>query len=373
MFVPAIHLLLPESFDSSSQWFPVGISFFSFTQLAYLVDCYRGIASKSSPLSFAAYVLFFPHLIAGPILRHAESIPEFEHGRQATDVEVVEGIELFIRGMVRKTLVADPLGAYIDPLFSSIESGSSFGMAGSWLLIVCYAFQLYLDFSGYSMMAVGLARMLGYRIPINFDAPYRAVGIIDFWRRWHMSLSSFLRDYLYIPLGGSRRGTLMKYRNLLITMALGGLWHGSTLSFAIWGLLHGLLLVFEHMIRGRSLTRGDSLTDHKSLRLLVQLLTFGLVVWAWVPFRIESLDAALRFWGSLLGVSGDFVIPSPKTVLIPLLIGFLIVVFEQRARTTEEAVASLSQSRRSLILHGAGLVVALMAVGTSAEYLYARF
>ena len=372
LVIPIFGSILPSALQFHSPWFPVGISFFSFTQVAYLIESYRGAAIRASLLTFASYVLFFPHLVCGPILRQAETIPELEAGSCATNQQLIEGLQLLIRGMIRKTLIADPLGVYIQPLIASIESGSSFGVRGSWVVIICYAFQIYFDFSGYSMMAVGIARMLGYRIPINFDAPYRSLGIIDFWRRWHISLSIFLRDYLYIPLGGGRRGRGIQYRNLLITMTLGGLWHGSTFNFALWGMIHGCLLVGEHMIRARR-PRIIDLIGGRFLRLFGQMLTFALVVLAWVPFRFEHIGTVWRFWGNLFGLGGEFGTPWPNSIILPLLLGLVFVIMERRTQTIENSVASLKQSKLSLMIHGLGFVVALLASGTTTEFLYARF
>ena len=372
LVVPIFGSILPSALQFHSPWFPVGISFFSFTQVAYLIESYRGAAIRASLLTFASYVLFFPHLVCGPILRQAETIPELEAGSCATNQQLIEGLQLLIRGMIRKTLIADPLGVYIQPLIASIESGSSFDMRGSWIVIICYAFQIYFDFSGYSMMAIGIARMLGFRIPVNFDAPYRSIGIIDFWRRWHMSLSSFLRDYLYIPLGGSRRGRAIQYRNLILTMTLGGLWHGSTFNFALWGLIHGCLLIGEHMIRDKQ-PRIIERLEGEFMRPIVQLLTFGLVVLAWVPFRFESMDTVWRFWGNLFGLGGESSTPWPNTIILPLLLGLIFVIMERRTRTIEDTVSSLKQTKRSLLIHGLGFVLAILASGTTTEFLYARF
>lgn len=372
LVVPIFGSILPSSLQFHSPWFPVGISFFAFTQVSYLIDSYRGTATRASLLSFASYVLFFPHLVSGPILRQAETIPELEEGSYATHQQLIEGVQLLIRGMIRKNLIADPLGLYIQPLIASIESGSSFDMRGSWIVIICYAFQIYFDFSGYSMMAIGIARMLGFRIPVNFDAPYRSFGIIDFWRRWHMSLSSFLRDYLYIPLGGSRRGRAIQYRNLILTMTLGGLWHGSTFNFALWGIIHGCLLIGEHMIRDKQ-PRIIERLEGEFMRPIVQLLTFGFVVLAWVPFRFESIDTVWRFWGNLFGLGGELSTPWPNTIILPLLLGLIFVIMERRTRTIEDTVSSLKQTKRSLLIHGLGFVLAILASGTTTEFLYARF
>ncbi len=372
MIEPLLRALFGIEVLEHSPWFPVGISFFTFTQIAYLVDCRRGRAATTTFIPYATFVIFFPHLVAGPVLRHQETIPELIDAKQATTSQVVEGCQLLIRGIVRKALIADPLGAYIQPYFNSIESGGTFNTWSAWLLILGFGFQLYFDFSGYSMMAIGIARILGYQIPINFDAPYRSIGIIDFWRRWHMSLSIFLRDYLYIPLGGSREGLSRQYRNLMATMILGGLWHGSTINFALWGLLHGVLLVAEHDFRRRSKFADGQL--HNSLaRILGALITFVVVLFTWVPFRVENLMSIVRFWGSLLGAGGEFHIQNSIWVILPLILGAVMVLSERRARTLPELVGNLTSSPRVLVGYGVGLMVALAASGSTVDFLYARF
>jgi alginate O-acetyltransferase complex protein AlgI len=372
MIEPVLRALFGLDLLQHSPWFPVGISFFTFTQIAYLVDCRRGNAETTTFIPYATFVIFFPHLVAGPVLRHSETIPELIKAKKATTSQVVEGCQLLISGIVRKALIADPLGAYIQPYFKSIESGGTFNTWSAWILILCFGFQLYFDFSGYSMMAIGIARMLGYQVPINFDAPYRSIGIIDFWRRWHMSLSAFLRDYLYIPLGGSREGLSRQYRNLMITMILGGLWHGSTINFALWGLFHGVLLVAEHDFRRRSKFADRQL--HNSLtRILGILITFVVVLFTWVPFRLENLMSIVRFWGSLLGVGGEFHIQNTIWVVLPLLLGAVMVLSERRARTLPELAGNLTSSPRVLVGYGVGLMVALVASGSTVDFLYARF
>lgn len=210
--------------------------------------------------------------------------------------------------------------------------------------------------------------MLGFSIPINFDAPYRSVGIIDFWRRWHISLSVFLREYLYIPLGGSKRGKLVHARNLLLTMTLGGLWHGSTLNFALWGLIHGTLLTAEHLIRSRFKSFGS-----RKLGVTAQLLTFTLVVIAWVPFRFEHLRTALSFWKAMFGLASGISVPAPIAVFMPFALGVLLILKERRSRNAEDLVEGTRQTTMTLLMYGIVLVIALVASGTTNEFLYARF
>jgi D-alanyl-lipoteichoic acid acyltransferase DltB (MBOAT superfamily) len=216
---------------------PLGISFFTFTQIAFLVDAYQGKAREYSFIHYSLFVTYFPHLIAGPILHHAEMMPQFaqrETYRPDYD-KIAAGVTLFVLGLAKKVLIADDVGGYVAPFFDAARSGAPLTFLEAWCGALAYTFQLYFDFSGYSDMAVGLSLMFGVRLPINFHSPYKAANIIEFWRRWHMTLSRFLRDYLYVPLGGNRKGAARRYINLFITMLLGGLWHGAGWTFVMWG------------------------------------------------------------------------------------------------------------------------------------------
>jgi D-alanyl-lipoteichoic acid acyltransferase DltB (MBOAT superfamily) len=225
---------------------PLGISFFTFTQIAYLVDAYRGLTRAHDSLDYVLFVTFFPHLIAGPIVHHGEMLPQFHAARKPTSVDRAVGFTMLAIGMAKKVLIADWMAGHADKYFGMIHSGHTPTMVGAWTGVLAYHFQIYFDFSGYSDMAVGLARMFGIVFPLNFDAPYRANNMIDFWRRWHVTLGRFLRDYLYIALGGSRNGTFWRYANLFITMVLGGLWHGAGWGFVAWGAANGLFLLINH-------------------------------------------------------------------------------------------------------------------------------
>jgi alginate O-acetyltransferase complex protein AlgI len=219
---------------------PIGISFFTFTQIAYLVDASRRKASEYNLLNYGLFVTFFPHLIAGPILHHREMMPQFETSdRSELTRNVAIGLSLFAVGLFKKTVLADTAAPYAGPVFAAFDAGTGASTVEAWIGAFAYAFQIYFDFSGYSDMAVGLAFLLGFRFPQNFNSPYQSVNISDFWRRWHMSLSFWLRDYLFIPLGGSHGSRAATLRNLFITMFLGGLWHGAAWTFVVWGLIHG--------------------------------------------------------------------------------------------------------------------------------------
>lgn len=223
--------------DTTGLALPLGISFFTFTQIAYLVDVARGIARESKFWHYLLFVSYFPHLIAGPVLHHAQMMPQFGNKEVycPSAKRIAVGLTIFSVGLAKKVLLADTLAAYASPVFDAAGMGAAPGFVESWTGALAYTLQLYFDFSGYSDMAVGLSLMFNIRLPINFNSPYRAASIIDFWRRWHITLSHFLRDYLYIPLGGGRRGTIRRYANLMVTMLLGGLWHGAGWTFVAWG------------------------------------------------------------------------------------------------------------------------------------------
>lgn len=286
---------------------PLAISFFTFQQIAYLVDTYQAKVSERDPLKYAVFVLFFPQLIAGPIVHHSEMLPQFEREkdkRYAID-NLSLGLTIFVIGLFKKVCIADTMADYANPVFAAGQAGESIELLTAWSGALAYTFQLYFDFSGYSDMAVGLARMFGIVLPVNFFSPYKAVNIVDFWRRWHMTLSRFLRDYIYIPLGGNRRGPTRRYVNLLTTMILGGLWHGAGWTFILWGAMHGIMLVANHgWHRCRSALGLGGSTFGGYGQWLARLTTFFFVVLAWVMFRAESLDAAKAVYAGMFGLHG---------------------------------------------------------------------
>ena len=228
---------------------PLAISFFTFQQITYLIEAYRDRKAADSLTDYALFVLFFPHLIAGPITHHKEMLPQFKvAGRGPLPYSYLAvGTTVLIMGLAKKAVVADTLAAVANPVFHAADHGQAIPFATAWLGALAYTFQLYFDFSGYSDMAIGLGLLFGIRMPVNFASPYKSRNITEFWRRWHITLSRFLRNYLYIPLGGNRKGPVRRYANLLITMALGGLWHGAGWTFLAWGVLHGTYLMIHHM------------------------------------------------------------------------------------------------------------------------------
>ena len=299
---------------------PIGISFFTFTQIAYLVDAYRGKAEEKSPVSYALFVSYFPHLIAGPILHHKEMLPQFKAAAPFSffSNDLFFGLGIFGVGLAKKLLLADPLGIYANKFFSSAGVDFNPTFFESLCGILTYTFQLYFDFSGYSDMAVGISKMFGIDLPINFLSPYKSRSIVEFWRRWHITLSAFLRDYLYISLGGNKKGTLRRYLNLMTTMVLGGLWHGAGWTFVIWGFIHGSLLIVNH---GWNNIKNMSVNGAKITSLFSFLawpLTFTCVALAWVPFRAHSMSQTHSIINGLLGSNG-FVLPQQLLDLVPIL------------------------------------------------------
>jgi D-alanyl-lipoteichoic acid acyltransferase DltB (MBOAT superfamily) len=284
---------------------PLGISFFTFTQIAYLVDTARGEVRESNLLHYTLFVSYFPHLIAGPILHHREIMPQFRIA--STYVPSAEnfavGLSFLAIGLAKKCLLADSFAPEAGEAFDLAQHGDIPPLFVAWQGALAYTLQLYFDFSGYSDMAVGLSRLFGIRLPFNFASPYQATSVIDFWRRWHMTLSRFLRDYLYFPLGGNRRGSTRRYVNLMLTMLLGGLWHGANWTFAAWGALHGLYLVANH---GWIAVKPARLLSHVPVglrRLAATAVTFLAVVFAWVLFRAADLGSAMRMLQGMAGMA----------------------------------------------------------------------
>jgi len=286
---------------------PLGISFFTFTQIAFLVDASRGLVREFNFIHYVLFVTYFPHLIAGPVLHHKEMMPQFDKPQtyRLNYESLAVGLTLFSFGLFKKVMLADEMIKYVKPVFDAAAQGHAVSFKESWGAAFSYTLQLYFDFSGYSDMAIGLSRMFGVKLPLNFNSPYKSVNIIEFWRRWHMTLSRFLRDYLYIPLGGNRKGPVRRHINLLLTMLLGGLWHGAGWTFVIWGGLHGLYLVVNHLWHGLRLRLGHDLSQSRwPGRLAGGFVTFIAVVFAWVFFRADSLQAGLAITRAMLGLDG---------------------------------------------------------------------
>lgn len=304
-FVQSINSVFGTGLPALSVVLPLGISFFTFTQIAFLVDAFRGQALERNPIHYLLFVTYFPHLIAGPVLHHKQMMPQFADPRtyRPKAEHLAVGLSIFTVGLAKKVLLADNIAAYASPVFAAAGDTVPLTFVESWLGTVAYALQLYFDFSGYSDMAVGVSLMFNVRLPQNFCSPYKATNIIDFWRRWHITLSAFLRDYLYIPLGGNRKGTAMRHANLMATMLLGGLWHGAGWNFVIWGGLHGLYLIINHSWRGLRLRLGWK-AGGRMWRIASWTLTFLAVLIAWVFFRAETFSEAVAILRAMAGFNG---------------------------------------------------------------------
>ncbi|MBL4800641.1 MAG: MBOAT family protein [Emcibacter sp.] len=285
---------------------PLAISFFTFQQIAFLYDTYIGEISDCDFAKYCLFVVFFPQLIAGPIVMQKQTIPQFKMAvfQKRIFVNLSVGSTLFIIGLFKKIVLADGVAPFATAVFSLAETGEVVPMEAAWMGIVAYSFQIYFDFSGYCDMALGLARMFGIRLPLNFNSPYKALNIVDFWSRWHMTLSIFLRNFLYIPMGGNRKGPVRRYVNLAATMLLGGLWHGASWNFVFWGLLHGFYLSVNHawgsLISGRE---GLNILPPVVSRFLARSVTLLSVMVAWVFFRAETFTGAGAMLEGMFGLS----------------------------------------------------------------------
>jgi alginate O-acetyltransferase complex protein AlgI len=302
--VASVDAVFGRSWPISSIALPLGISFFTLTQIAFLVDTARGEARDYKFVHYLLFVCYFPHLIAGPILHHKELMPQLDRPDivRFSARRLALGLSIFAIGLFKKTVIADALSPGVGRIFDGAARGMTPSGAEAWGAALAYTLQIYFDFSGYSDMAIGLARMIGVRLPLNFHSPYKAASVIEFWRRWHMTLSRFLRDYLYIPLGGNRRGSARRYLNVMATMLIGGLWHGAGWNFVLWGGLHGMYLVLNH--GWRALTGGARRGTSTAAAAAGGVLTFVCVVVAWVPFRAANWRAARTILASLAGWYG---------------------------------------------------------------------
>ncbi|MEM8719167.1 MAG: MBOAT family O-acyltransferase [Cyanobacteria bacterium P01_G01_bin.39] len=311
-----INRIIGTNFDLPSVVIPLAISFFTFQQIAYLIDAYRGETKEYDLRKYVLFVCFFPQLIAGPIVHHRDVLPQFEKPSiyHFSQTALSIGLTVFIAGLFKKVVFADRIAEYSNLAFAAASQGIDLTFSEAWVGALGYSLQLYFDFSGYSDMAIGAAYMFGIKLPLNFNSPYKAISIIDFWRRWHITLSHFLRDYLYIPLGGSRKGEIRRYFNLFTTMLLGGLWHGAGWTFVFWGGLHGSYLMVNHLYRSIRQKLGHNLkNDGWMLRSTGWIITFTAVVISWVFFKANNFDTATSILKSMFGFNGvnlpDFLAP----------------------------------------------------------------
>lgn len=371
---------------------PIGISFYTFTQIAFLVDCWQGKVRERSFVHYVLFVTYFPHLVAGPVLHHAQMMPQF--ARSATyrpaSGKLALGLAVFTAGLAKKMLIADPLGQYSDLVFDGVRGGIAPSLLSSWFGALAYTMQIYFDFSGYSDMAIGLSLCFGVKLPANFSSPYRAASIVEFWRRWHISLSTFLRDYLYVPLGGNRKGPGRRYVNLFATMLLGGLWHGAAWTFVAWGALHGAYLAANHYW----IAKFGGTTERRTRlsRYAGWAVTFFAVVAAWVVFRAESLTAATSVYAGMLGLNGSdgafrefSQLPFGKamffrTLLIAMAIAFAFPRAMTICRWARRATVSIGSAgrQRAATMFASFACVGVLAVcvsklGSYSPFLYFQF
>jgi len=395
---------------TSSPWhiqpivLPLAISFFTFTQIAYLVDVWEGMVCSYSFLDYCFFVLFFPHLIAGPIVRHHEILPQVKasDGRLKFD-DFAVGLTVLSMGLFKKVVFADGIAEHATYVFSQARDGFAPDLAAAWGGVLAYACQIYFDFSGYSDMAIGLGCIFGIRMPLNFNSPYKARSIIDFWRRWHMSLSRFLRDYLYIRLGGNRKGVARRYTNLMATMLLGGLWHGAGWTFVIWGGLHGIYLLVNHA--WARITKGQEWASSRFMVVVYYVVTFVAVLVGWIFFRAKSFSTAVSVLKGTAGLNGVRITPGFqrflghwadrvitfehidfKMVGLLWLVVLLPTIFVMpntqeimyRVRPALKQADSMAAvlwrpSARWAVLAGLVLAVTLLKMGRITEFLYFQF
>lgn len=348
---------------------PIGISFYTFTQTAYLVDAYRGETKTYNFLTYSLFVTFFPHLIAGPILHHKDIIPQFHDLRnfKFSQKNFALGLTLFVLGLFKKVIIADNVALFVEPVFNNADKVN---FVEAWVGALSYTLQLYFDFSGYSDMAVALGLMLNIRLPLNFNSPYKATSIIDFWRRWHITLSNFLRDYLYIPLGGNRHGQIRRYANLLITMLLGGLWHGAGWTFVIWGGLHGLFLVINHWWRKLSISIPQ---------MIAWIITFIAVVISWVFFRANSLNDATKIVKAMMQLtevrlfnqldSMPYLIGGKESLVVSA--GLILCV--TLLPNTQQIITKFKPTWQWTVLVGTIATISLLSLNRVSTFLYFQF
>lgn len=393
--VETINQVSPADLVLSNVALPLAISFFTFQQIAYLVDSYRSGEKAGGIVDYVLFVTFFPQLIAGPIVHHKEMMPQFKKPIRDTPIweNLSLGFVIFFFGLFKKVILADGVSEFANPVFAVAADGGAVACLSAWQGAFAYTLQLYFDFSGYSDMAIGLARMFGIILPLNFYSPYKAGSIIEFWRRWHITLSRFLRDYLYIPLGGSRLGETRRLCNLFLVMALGGLWHGAGWTFVIWGAYHGVLLIINHSWRSLVSKYGwESICGHMAFRISAWATTFLLVVLGWVIFRAQDIGDALALLTSMFSphavASSSLITVQGDAWLWILALGFIALAAPNTAqlfRNYQFSLTSIDPLRstprwlrfRPNIAWGAvaiGIFVySLFSLSSTSDFLYFNF
>lgn len=366
----ALNSLYPFGLNEKRVELPIGISFYTFQSMSYTIDLYlRNIKVQKSFLNFASYVSLFPQIVAGPIVRYEDVANELE-SRTVNIAKISAGIGLFVKGLAKKVLLANNIGM----VWTQVKAMdySTISVATAWLGIIAFAFQIYFDFSGYSDMATGLGKMLGFEFPKNFDHPYISKSISEFWRRWHITLGSWFRSYVYIPLGGNRNGNFKTYRNLFITWALTGLWHGASWNFILWGLFFGVLIIIERLGFGKILEKLPSAVS--------MLYTFVMVLFGWVLFDTDTLADAGRYYAAMFGAGGSLVdsyarytIASNAVMLVLCILisgglGSRLISFCEEKNKRASAVAGVAVKIGGLLI-----CTAYLAGATYNPFLYFRF
>ena len=369
-FITNINQLFGFQYAMHNIVLPLGISFFTFTQIAYLVETYRGKVNNHHFASYLLFVTYFPHLLAGPIIHYEDVMPQFLDKRlKSVNWEnMSRGMFLFSLGLFKKVVIADGLAVWADSGYMALEK-MDLNMIAAWATALAYTFQLYYDFSGYTDMAIGISLMLNIKLPINFYSPYKAASIIEFWRRWHITLSSFLRDYLYIPLGGNRKGLFQKCVNIFVTMLIGGLWHGANWTFVLWGGTHGLGIVCNHLFRALNLSIN---------KWIGILMTFLFVNFAWVLFRAPDCAQALKMYSNMLVWHGYEIslnalpaaMPDGRKEIVVEVFLFIVAVFLPNSL---EIVRYMKMNRKWAVLAGAVLSVAICFLTKNTSFLYYQF
>ena len=326
-FLENIYALIGEDFKAFELILPIGISFYTFQSISYLVDVYNRKIKVPSYSNYLMYMTFFPHLVAGPIVRAKDFIPQLKRKLTISPTKINEAIYLITKGLIKKAIIADFVGQYSDIVFSAPD-----GFSGTEHIIaaLCYTLQIFCDFSGYTDMAIGIALLLGYRLSLNFDSPYKAVNITNFWRRWHISLSFWLRDYIYIPLGGNRKGFNLQIIFLLITMLIGGIWHGADWKFIFWGGAHGILLIL-HKLSNKYISKNNF---GYWFKYFSWLFTFICVALLWIPFRAISIDDTWLIYSKIFTSSNIVVIK--ELIEINSLLFILLIIAENSSASSVE-------------------------------------
>ncbi|MCT7626486.1 MBOAT family O-acyltransferase [Aliarcobacter butzleri] len=357
--IPLPHIILP-----------LGISFFTFTQIAFLVDAYKQEAKEYSLINYMLFVTYFPHLLAGPILHHKEMMPQFasKYNWVKNYRNIALGLFIFSIGLFKKVVIADTFAVWANAGF---DTATTLNLIEAWATSLSYTFQLYFDFSGYTDMAIGISLMFNIKLPINFNSPYKALSIQDFWRRWHMTLSRFLRDYLYIPLGGNRKGNIKTYVNLITTFLLGGLWHGAGWTFIIWGLLHGIALAIHRLWQS---------LGFRMNKILAWFITFNFINITWIFFRAKDFESAMKVLSSMF--SFDNVVfeikkifvnigsNDSKEIIIWIIISFILVLFFSNSM---EKMRNFKTNKKIVFLTVFCFIIGVLSLHKVSEFLYFNF